>query len=415
VQDTLLQPLLERERWQQGFFDLGWEIARNLRTRLDFRPSLAAWFRTDFSLATDYTSDRNAQLVGLVPMVGDTLLVLQRNANGSRTTRATAAVELATLAQTLWPEADPAQGGEWISRVLQAFDPFFLTRQGGLNSRFNREPVDPGTGFQLGWGGRDAFRVLQADTASILTDRTLWTVSGGVRLPLNLRLSGNYSNSRIRILHRRSDREITNRAWPDLRLGLAEVSLPEGVRGVLKTVSVNTGVRRNYQENTFGGSGLQRRSREEWQIPVDVNLTWGGDISTRYRATFTNGDGLDPTGDTENRRRTHSILISSSIANPPILGPRIDGPLRMTLAFQHSSDADCRIPAEQAACIPFVDFENRSVNLTLDTTVLPMEVGLHLTYLSRQSSVGRRDGSTQFQLGLFGQFVFNSGTFSPSF
>jgi hypothetical protein len=40
-----------------------------------------------------------------------------------------------------------------------------------------------------------------------------------------------------------------------------------------------------------------------------------------------------------------------------------------------------------------------------------MEVGVHLTYTSRRSFVGRHDGSTQFQLGLFGQFIFNSGTF----
>jgi hypothetical protein len=63
--------------------------------------------------------------------------------------------------------------------------------------------------------------------------------------------------------------------------------------------------------------------------------------------------------------------------------------------------------------VAFVDFLNRSVNLTLDTVITPLEVGLHLTYTSRRSFVGQHDGSTQFQLGLFGQFLFNSGTFAP--
>jgi hypothetical protein len=64
-------------------------------------------------------------------------------------------------------------------------------------------------------------------------------------------------------------------------------------------------------------------------------------------------------------------------------------------------------------CVAFVDFLNRSVNLTLDTVISPLEVGLHLTYTNRRSFVGQHDGSTQFQLGLFGQFLFDSGTFAP--
>jgi hypothetical protein len=64
-------------------------------------------------------------------------------------------------------------------------------------------------------------------------------------------------------------------------------------------------------------------------------------------------------------------------------------------------------------CIPFVDYLNRSVNLTLDTTLLPLEVGVHLTYTDRQSFVGRHEGSTQFQLGVFGQFVIDSNAPIP--
>ncbi|NNM05204.1 MAG: hypothetical protein HKO65_08890 [Gemmatimonadetes bacterium] len=61
----------------------------------------------------------------------------------------------------------------------------------------------------------------------------------------------------------------------------------------------------------------------------------------------------------------------------------------------------------------FLDFLNRSVNLTLDTVITPLAVGLHLTYTSRRSFVGQQEGSTQFQLGFFGQFLFDSGTFLP--
>jgi hypothetical protein len=63
--------------------------------------------------------------------------------------------------------------------------------------------------------------------------------------------------------------------------------------------------------------------------------------------------------------------------------------------------------------VAFLDFLNRSVNLRLETVITPLEVGVHLTYTNRRSFVGQRDGATQFQLGLFGQFLFDSGVFLP--
>ena len=47
--------------------------------------------------------------------------------------------------------------------------------------------------------------------------------------------------------------------------------------------------------------------------------------------------------------------------------------------------------------------------MTLDTEVGGFEVGLQMSYDDRQSFVGQRTGSTQFQLGLFGQLEFSAG------
>ncbi|MGW8268240.1 MAG: hypothetical protein ACWGSQ_17875, partial [Longimicrobiales bacterium] len=308
--------------------------------------------------------------------------------------------------------ATGAAPGLW-SRAVGALDPLFFTRQGGLNARFYRAAVDPGAGFQLGWGGVDDLRFLQGDTASIFTGRTTWTAGTGLRLPLNLRVSAAYSDTRIDVLHLRSDRALRNRSWPDLRLSLTQVPLPEKVRRALQTLSLSSGYRENLQETTFGGVGLQRRQEEERQIPLDVSATWAGEISTRYRADFADGEGVDPTGDTRSRRRSHTFTLSSVIAQPPLIGSRLDGPLRVSLGYRYSSDLNCRIPSGKSDCIPFVDFLDRSVNLTVDTRIIPLEVGVHLTYTDRQSFVGRHDGSTQFQLGIFGQFVIDSRATAP--
>jgi hypothetical protein len=191
-------------------------------------------------------------------------------------------------------------------------------------------------------------------------------------------------------------------------LTVADVTLPDKVRKLLQTLTLSSGYRENLLETTFGGRGLQKRSRVEHQVPLEISATWMGEMTTTYRGSFTRGDGEDPTGNTQSRRRTHSFLLSSVISEPPLLGSRLDGPLSIAMGYQYSADLDCRVPVGRTDCIPFVDYLNRSANLTLDTTLLPLEVGLHLTYTDRQSFVGRHEGSTQFQLGVFGQFLIDS-------
>jgi len=38
-----------------------------------------------------------------------------------------------------------------------------------------------------------------------------------------------------------------------------------------------------------------------------------------------------------------------------------------------------------------------------------VDLGLNVSFVDRQSFVGQRSGSTQLQLGLFGQFMFEAG------
>jgi hypothetical protein len=414
TRDPRMQPVLEEERAGIGPIDLGWETNRVLRTRLGLRPSLASWLRTDLAVSSDYSSDRNAALAEEVVVGFDTVLVLQRNANGNRTSRATVSLDPGDMARAvLGGEAGGVKDPSSLVRMMEAFDPLFLSRQGGLSARYFRRPVDPGAGFQFGLGGREDLRFLDGDTASIFTGQTTWSGGTGVRLPLGLRVSGNFSESRTQILHVRSDRELRNRTWPDLRVILPQLALPEAVGRVMESFSLASGFRKTSTATSYGGRGLQERRSEERQIPLELSAVWAGEITTRYQGSVARGEGEDPTGGTRSRRFSHTFLLSSSLADPPFLGRRLDGPLRLSMGYQYSSQLDCRIPEGKKGCVAFVDFLNRSVNLTLDTVILPLEVGLHFTYTNRRSFVGQHDGSTQFQLGLFGEFLFDSGVFTP--
>ena len=134
-----------------------------------------------------------------------------------------------------------------------------------------------------------------------------------------------------------------------------------------------------------------------------------GAVSTTYRGSYVNGDGRDPTGDTERQRRSHILSLTSSFPAPARFANRLDQPIQLTFGYQYTAQTDCRATAGRESCTAFMDEIIKSLNLTLDTTVSLLQVGLQLSYTDRQSFVGRRGGSTQFQLGFFGQFLFENG------
>ena len=61
------------------------------------------------------------------------------------------------------------------------------------------------------------------------------------------------------------------------------------------------------------------------------------------------------------------------------------------------------------ACVSFIDFRNRGLNLVAETILSDLTLGLNLSYTARKSFVGTRNGTSQFQLGFFGNFSMSAG------
>jgi hypothetical protein len=87
----------------------------------------------------------------------------------------------------------------------------------------------------------------------------------------------------------------------------------------------------------------------------------------------------------------------------------IDRPIRASVVWGYIAERDCRQVSGRSSCVAFVDQLNRSLNLSVDTRIAGMDVGLNANFVNRQSFVAQRSGSTQLQLGLFGQFMFEAG------
>ncbi len=411
VADPEIQALIADARGGIGGLDLGWETSRRLTTRIAWGPRWVPWLTPDVTLTTRYSGDRNPTFVGFDAETGpDSARVLERNVRGERDLESRFALDLATILRALGGiEDDPDDGG-----VLGLLRPLRLTMEDGVFARYNRDPVDPATAFQLGWTSLDGFRIIGADTAATLIDRSAsswsWGLAGS-RASLDLA----HQRSEAATLDRRADRVVDRRVWPDVRGALNDVGLPESWRAVLERVALSSSVRRARTETVFG-QAAQTRVTDEWNVPWDVTLTWVGSVRTSYSGSVVDGTGRDPTGDTERDRATHRIAAESAFPLPEVFAVPFTEPVRLSVVATYVGERECRVQRAGSDCVAFIDQINRGLSFSMDTRIRDFEVGLQASYTDRQSYVGQRTGSTQFQVGLYGQFVFSAGQqVSPGF
>lgn len=407
VTNVDLQGLLAAERTRVAGIDLGWETTRNLRTRVAWRPSSVSWLRHEVAVSTRYGDARNPSFVRRwVPLDGssplDTLLALERNARAERELTGLLSLDIAALGRALGDV-----------HLLSLLKPVTFTSTDGLFSRFDRDPVDPGLGYQFGWGGRSDFLLQRGDTAAALTDREVRRVRAGLALE-RIDLDVSWGRTRVGNLDVRADRTLSTDVWPDLRISIDGLDPGRAAAGVLRRVTLSGGVRRSTSELVFGALA-QRRTLDEWTLPIDLTLGWQRGLTTSYRSSTNTGRGRDPTGDTERDRITHRVSVTSAFLPPFGLGAQGGQPaqpVRLSLIGSYVAERECRVPAARPDCVPFIDELNRALAVTLDTRVGNLEVGFQGSYSDRRSFIGQRRGATLLQVGLFGRFLIEAGALS---
>jgi hypothetical protein len=132
-------------------------------------------------------------------------------------------------------------------------------------------------------------------------------------------------------------------------------------------------------------------------------------MTLRYNGSFRTGDGVDPTGDTEREENLHTVTFNSSFLAPGWLGAGLERSVRLGVIASYQDGRECRVSRFRPDCVAFIDQITRALSLSLGTQISGFEVGLQGGWNQRQSFVGQRPGSTQFQLSLTGQFLFQAG------
>jgi hypothetical protein len=251
------------------------------------------------------------------------------------------------------------------------------------------------------------------DTSATAFDRDDFRVNSGFALPLAAHLTLGYQRTRLEGFDvrggRRTERQTT---WPSTRLAWRQIPVPAFLSRVLVGGSTAVGYERADRASELGGRSIIERGGLEERFPFELSLTFAGGITGTWTGTLVRGSSVDPTGDAENDGTNHTVQLSSIFRAPAFLRSRITNPVQTLLVYAHDDQRRCRFrPASlgDESCVPFVDASVRTLNLTIDTRLSDLNVGLRLGYTSRQNHVGTMTGSNQFQLGLFGQFDFAAG------
>jgi hypothetical protein len=398
-----------------GGADLGWEANRSMTSSLAVRPTIATWLRPTWSWSNRFGTDRNVSYIELDVIGDDTTAILQRRFGSDRQIQRRLDFQPAQMVRAAWgTSADSVHGfGRLFYRALRPFQSVTLTWNSALASQFEREAFSPGFGYQLGLGNLDSFRAIDADTATAANQRDDLRANTNITLPLNVNLGIAYSHATTEGFDLRGGRRTQDQTgWPDVQLRWQNIPIPAAIGGVLLAASAGARFERIDRENVLGLRNPQVRTVLEHRYTPDLRLTLAGGVTASYTGSVLQGETVDPTGNGEQNSISHRLTVTSIFQSPGFLRSRLQNPITTSLSFTEDTQSRCRFRPQAAAndlCIAFIDSRNRAVNLNLDTSLSDITVGLRINYTNRQSYVGTRTGSSQFQLALFGRFEFVSG------
>ena len=155
---------------------------------LSLTPGLASWLRPRFISTSSFVLSRT--LSSREPVRADEdsgAFTLPQTLNNSRARDIGVSVDLGRALRQLWGN------NSGIGKVLARMRPVDFSNKLSRGSTFDLATFDPGLGFMLGLGGRDAFLSREGESARGASETRTTTISSGAELPFGFTTSISYS------------------------------------------------------------------------------------------------------------------------------------------------------------------------------------------------------------------------------
>ena len=393
--------------------DVGWETARNVRTDLGWRPRLATWFDTEFSMNTDYVTNRNVSYIQ--DLDGDTTLVRDLSMGRDLGFQFDVRPDQFLSAFGIAGSRDATGMTRSLRAVWDRLSPVRIDWRKALSSTYDRRDLSPTLADQLVLTSFSSMRVMGADTASAAGDTRTWSVQGGYLFPLGFDLDVGYRSSDRKTLTLLNERRVQDREWPSLGVRWRDVPIPGFLESVLRDINV-TGGWRTRETRTSTTTG-QDRGSEQTVRSIGLVFILKSGFNITYDFDNTASENLDATGLSQSDRASHSFRLSGFLP-PPGFMAFVKNDVRVSLDYSNAGNSDCRAlggsgfgDVQQSLrdnCTTHSDQTTQNVAFALDTDFTGYSLGVQLSWVGRGSGVGRQQSSSQFNFNIFGRFFFRA-------
>jgi hypothetical protein len=383
--DSTLMGQLVRE--ESGTFlgrDAGFERQRDLTTYLGATPRLVSWLRPRLTLATFFTFNRDPNAPKPVPDVVDTTSFQVPVAfTNSRRVDVGAQLDTRRLGQQLFGDSAT------LARLFARLANLDVSYGRAFGSTYFDAPFTPSVGYQFATGGFGSFLSQGGIPAGSASDNLNVNAAGALQLPLNLRVSANYQNTRGTTWVLRGDDQVplktTSVEWPSAvatwTLTPARTSVGRVIRGFTTRLTYRRreATTAQFLFNQAGGSAVTQTT--ERNISPSIGITWPGGVLTSYDYTQVTSDAVNA-GNLFRTTRSQQGAGLNFAFRPPARIARMKNLIRATAHYTTSRNAVCLQSSGQGNCVPYVDSRQTQTQVTFDTDFPPsLSAGFQMAYV----------------------------------
>jgi hypothetical protein len=368
--------------------DVGLEAQRTLGTLVAYAPPARGWLRPRATLGSTFALRRDPTAREPVREIGDTAGAFRIPTAFSNTRRIDLGAQLdaGRLGRSVFGDSAA------VARLLGRITGTDVSVSRTLASSFNRAAFEPGTAYQLAWGGTADFRRQAGLDATSASDNTSVAAAGAAGLPGGFRLASVFRRTSGTSWVLRTDRQVpvrsSSREWPSG--SFSWTTTPS--RNTLTSLTAQLGFRETEirtEQPSFAGTGSTTTRTTVLALSPGVTMTWVGGLLTAGDATVERSEQLAAGNLFRSERAIYNVNVGVVVRVPTALA-RLPMPIRATARFSNVHNTTCLQSVGQTACVPFVDSRQTQAQITLDTDFPPnVSAGFQMAYVvneERQAS-----------------------------